>query len=324
MYPLDVSGFAVLVQGGGEMVEPWTRTRDLSAADPDALVYALDEGRGIVTFGNGINGRRPGPGAAMRVEYLVTAGARGNLPRNLGWTVSGVPAPFGINSEPTSGGADPRDLTRLQAIARSRVHVVRPIVTTADLEDAVLACADLDVRRAREIIPAASPRRVSGARVLVAVGPHDSQPESATFQESALWLAEIRRRLTPQLPLGQSLDVIPPRLIDIHVVAHLVAAPQLDPKALEEQVAKTLRAKLAITAPDSAAVWPFGRDIAALTVKGWLRNVEGVARVVDVTLRTAAAPNGADRVELGATGLPRLAIDAADITIDRAPIGGRA
>ena len=322
IYPVDDS-FTVMVANSSTL-EPWTRTVDLSNEGPDAKVYALDEVNGIVTFGNGINGRPPAAGAALHVEYHVTAGAGGNLPHGIQWKVTGVAGAFGVNSDPTSGGSSAVGLDGVRATARQRVHSVRPIVTTNDLEQAAVAFADLDVRRARELVPDTGSRRVVGSRVLVAVGPHDLDPASDTFEESALWLGEIRRRLVPRLPLGQRLDVIAPRLVDVHVVTHLVAASQLDPADVQKAVEQALLAKLRITATDDSWVWPFGRDITALTVKGWLRNVDGVSRVTDVSLQSSAATAAGDRVALGITGLPRLVIAVGDIVVARSTIGGGA
>jgi hypothetical protein len=323
VFPLDDS-FRVEVSNGGDTLQAWARVDDLGSAEPDAAVYSVDEEQGTILFGNGINGRRLSQGAQLRVRYRVTEGARGNLPRGIQWTVRGVPAPFGINSEDTSAGADPQDLARLRAVARQHAGHARPIVTARDLEQAALRFTDLRVRRAHELVPGASPRRLAGGRVLVAVGPHDGSPEADRFEESAVWLSEIRRRLTPQLPLGQSLDVIGPRLVDVQVLATLVAAPQVDPDELREEAERTLRANLTITSVEGAVVWPFGRDLTALTVKGWLRNVEGVARVVDVRVRTRASDDPLDRVELGVMALPRLRIEPGDIAISRPPLGGRA
>jgi hypothetical protein len=322
IYPVDDS-FTVMVANGSTL-EPWARTGDLSSEGPDAKVYALDEVNGIVTFGNGINGRPPARGAALHVEYHVTAGAGGNLPRGVQWKVAGVAGAFGVNSDPTTGGSSAVGLDGLRAIARQRVHSVRPIVTTDDLEQAAVAFADLDVRRARELVPDTGSRRVAGSRVLVAVGPHDLDPASDTFEESALWLGEIRRRLVPRLPLGQRLEVIAPRLVDVHVVTHLVAAPQLDPADVQKAVEQALLAKFKITTTDGSLVWPFGRDITALTVKGWLRNVDGVSHVTDASLQGPAASAAGDRVALGITGLPHLVIAAGDIVVAQSKIGGAA
>jgi predicted phage baseplate assembly protein len=318
MHPLD-DRFEVSVADGASLV-PWTRVADLAAADPGEAVYAVEPATGRVRFGNGLNGRVPEAGAALRVVYRVTAGSRGNLPRGNVWTVLGLPGPFGVNSEATSGGRDARDLAALRAVARSRVRNVRPIVTSRDLEDAARALADLQVRRARELPVTVGSRRSSGTRVLVAVGPHEPAGAVDTFDESPLWLGEIHRRLAPRLPLGQRLDVIGPRLVDVRVIARLIASAQSDPEAVRMAVEQTLRARLAISS--GGDVWPFGRDVTALTVKGWLRKVEGVARVDDVRLRTADGER--DHAALGPTALPRLRLEPGDILVTRPSLGGPA
>jgi hypothetical protein len=323
MFPVTDRSFRLWVSDGTTL-QPWTRIDDLTTADPEAPVYVLAAQDALVTFGNGINGRMPQAEADLSVEYLVTAGAAGNVPRGIQWTVSGVPAPFGSNSEPTSGGADALGLDGLRATARSRVLDARPIVTMADLQSAARAFTDLDVRRALELPPGTGAPRVSGSRILVAVGPHDSQPNASSFTESALWLAEVRRRLVPRLPLGQGLEVIGPRLIDVGLTAHVAAARQLDIDEVRDAIRMMLEAKLAITTSDGSPVWPFNRDITLLTVKGWLRNLVGVARVFDITLRSPNLLAGGDRVALGAIELPRLQVASGDITVDRSPVGGAA
>jgi hypothetical protein len=324
VYPLDKENFKLFLPIKSTFLEEWTRVEDVTNAGPDEPVYAVDEANGRVTFGNRINGRMPRAEADMRIEYVVTAGAQGNLPRGVTWTVTGVPAPFGVNSEAMSDGTSARDLARLRGEARRRVRLSRPIVTSADLQDAALAQTDLSVRRAQELLPTIGVRRLGGARMLVAVGPHSAEANTDTFEESAVWLGEIRRRLAPRLPLGQSLDVIAPRLVTVRVVTHLVAQPQRDPNEVRAAVERMLREKFAITPTDRAVrAWPFGRDVTALMVKGWLRNVEGVGSVVDIVLKTDAAPDGSGEVALGAISLPRLRIEPGDIEIARPPIGGR-
>ena len=67
MFPVDAQSFKVFVSAGGPVSQEWTRVEGLSSAAPNAIVYALDESRGTITFGNGINGRRPAAGAELRV-----------------------------------------------------------------------------------------------------------------------------------------------------------------------------------------------------------------------------------------------------------------
>jgi hypothetical protein len=325
VYPLDDENFRVFLPIKSDVLEEWTHIEDLTTAGPDEAVYAVDVANGRVTFGNGLNGRMPRADADMRVEYVVTAGAQGNLPPGVKWTVTGVPSPFGVNSEAMSDATNPRDLAQLRGEARRRVRLSRPIVTSADLQNAALSLTDLSVRRAQELSATVGVRRLGGARVLVAVGPHSAEADTDTFEESAVWLGEIRRRLAPRLPLGQSLDVIGPRLVTVRVVTHLVALPRRDPNEVRAAVERMLREKFAITPTDPAVrAWPFGRDATALLVKGWLRKVDGVGLVIDLVLKTDTAADGSAVVELGPMSLPRLRIEPGDIDIARPPIGGRA
>jgi hypothetical protein len=294
--------------------QTWRHVGDLEPCGPDERVFVLDPVAETLSFGNGVNGAVPPSGSVLRVEYRVCSGARGNLPDHVDWTVRGILGVFGTNGEPIGGGADGRDLDALRAVAARRVREARPCVTAGDLAAAALSFTDLGVRRAIE-----APARVGamrGTRTLVVAGPHDALGGAGTA-ESSDWLEEIRSRLAPRLPLGQRLQVIAPRYVDVRVVARLVAEPRANPETVRQAAEDRLREALAVVADDpNETEWPFGRDVTPLTVKAWLRKIDGVARVVDVTLLQAGRPaNGA--VELGAIGLPRLQIERGDIAVDR-------
>jgi phage-related baseplate assembly protein len=199
------------------------------------------------------------------------------------------------------------------------------LVTASDLEQAARGFTDLGVTRALELPSTAGARRVRGARVLVVVGPQragaaDHQPESPDLLE------EIRARLAPRLPLGQRLSVIAPNYITARITARLVAVANVDPSIVAKAASDALRTRLAIVpAEPGASEWPFGRDVTALAVKGWLRKVDGVAKVAEVTL-TGDEAGGVDKdgnLTLGPIDLPRLAIDVTNIIVDRSPQGAR-
>ena len=115
-----------------------------------------------------------------------------------------------------------------------------------------------------------------------------------------------------------------PRHVDIGIVATLVATPGTDPAMVREAAHSRLHEELVIVAPQPGdKVWPFGRDVTPLAVKGWLRKVEGVARVVTVTLSQAGRDTAGDPVRLGSIGLPRLRLAPDDITVERWPAGVR-
>ncbi|WP_395018477.1 hypothetical protein [Dongia sp.] len=299
----------------------WRAVADLSAEGPAARVYVFDPIERTLRFGNGINGAIPELGAAIQLQYPVSAGARGNLPARISWQIAGTNVAFGKNSKPTAGGEGARDLAALQSLARSDLRLQRPIVNRGDLEQAARSCADLKVTRAQEIVTAAIGRRYPhGTRVLLAVGPHDAeQPQ----RESADWLKEIRARLAPNLPLGQRLIVIAPRYVDVRITAELIAAPKADPAVVQRMAIEVLKAETALVAEKSGdKAWPLGRDLAPLSVAGWLRKVAGVAQVKALQLFAAGRDTGDKPIVLGATGLPRLAIEPADIAVKRAAPGG--
>lgn len=308
---------ATLIDASGP--QTYRRVAGFQNCGPEDAVYLLDPVEGVIRFGNGINGKMPPPGAALQITYPVCAGTRGNLPEELEWRVKTIAGVFGTNSQPTACGRDARLLDGLRSVVRAEVRDSHPLVTESDLVGAARSFSDLQVARAREIAPLQlKGHHVRGTRVLVAVGPHDPDEPPAT--ESSEWLAEIRARLSPRLPMGQRLTVIAPRYVDVRVLATLVAAPHVDPEAVRTAAIERLRDALRLVAQGSGnSEWPFGRDVAPLEVKGWLRKVEGVAKVVAVRLFEAGNDTAGNAIKLGLIGLPRLQIGPSDIAVERWP-----
>jgi hypothetical protein len=296
----------------------WSMTSELAKLGPHDRAFALDADAGVLQFGNGINGAMPAAGATLQVSYRVSQGSRGNLPSGVRWSVRGVPGEFGTNAAALSGGRDGEDLEALRRLSRGSVFESRPLVTARDLEDAARAMTDLGVTRAREWITQPSEGMQRGLRVLVVLGTSPSGP-------SAEWLEAIRSRLAPRLPLGQRLVTRAPRLVAIRIEARLVAEARIDPALVAERTATMLRKRLAIV-PESAddTAWPFGRDVTTIGVKGWLRNVDGVAQVRSVQLYADGAPAKNRVVSLGALELPRLALAEGDIAVSRPQSGATA
>ena len=143
----------------------------------------------------------------------------------------------------------------------------------------------------------------------------------APQRPSKEWLDAIHALLSPRLPVGQRLEVMPPRYVDVRITATLMAVPHVRIEDVRARVEKALRARLAIVAPaPDADEWPLGRDLTRLMVLGWLRLVEGVAGVKTIDLFA----DGISRttVSLGPIDLPRLQISAGDIVVERPPLGG--
>jgi hypothetical protein len=314
LFPVGDRPFTVTVRDGSS-AETWKREKHFDESGPEDRHFVLDELNGVVHFGNGVNGRCVALNSTIDVQYSVSDGARGNQPANLRWTVEGIAGSFGSNVVAIEGGADARGLGDLRRLARQRISTARPIVTSTDLEAAAMTFTDLGVTRARELAPPAG-CAIRGARTLLVVGPQQDGVQAGPT-ESDEFLAEIHARIAPRLALGQTLAVIPPRYVTVRMTASVVAAPRVDPGELRDRIVKALRTRLAIASNESSTGWPFGRDLTAAAIAGWLRKVEGVATVGEITLTSDPPSAGNSVIALGRTALPVLDVAGSNITIER-------
>lgn len=298
----------------------WQSVDDLHEAGPQDRVYELAAASATVRFGNGVNGCCPAQGATVRFRYEVSDGSRGLVPAQLRWRVHGIAMDYGSNLEASFGGEDTRGLAQLQSLARQELTRRHPLVTDDDLSAAALALADLHVARAIELAPEAACPRPHGTRVLLVVSADSADGGAA---ESTAWRAAIQGRLAVRLPLGQRLEVVGPRYVTVRVQATLMAAAQRDLEEVAASVRQTLQANLALVASADREPWPFGRKLTVNSVKGWLRALDGVARVLEVRLLVDGSPVSGGVITLGSRGLPLLELPAADVVVDRYDLRAR-
>ena len=295
----------------GPATADWSERPELDSSGPADRHFGQDATRNEVVFGNGINGMVPPPAAGLRVKYEVSAGAAGNVAAGVQWSVGGVPGAYGTNTKPFAGGRDAIDLGQLQSETRASLGQRLVHVTPGDLEGAALALSGLRVARAHELRSLRCAQR--GTRTLLVV------PRSAGATPSAgtdAWIGEIRARLTPGMPLGERLDIIAPRLVHLRVRMRLLIAETATSERVAEEARKLLRSKFLAQAPDGHPIWMLGRDVTVLTVKGWLRGLRDVLRVLEVDLirdGVAVSPN----IPIGPTELPVWESVADDITAER-------
>lgn len=298
---------------------PWSLTDDLSLSGPGDRNFEFDVASRTLTFGNGVNGRLVPEDSELQFTYRVNGGSSGNLPSGVSWSIHGLAGPFGVNREITSGGQDDQDLAALQTLARQRTRHTRPLVTTSDVEQMALSFLDLGVKRALELPPDAGARRTRGSRILLVVGPHDDDGIAATMSsgESREFLDAVRSRIAPLVPVGQRFDVMGAQYVPVRITASLVAVRNTDPKTVQDNALKELTRRLAVVTDNGLQEWQFGRGVTLTAVKGWLRRVDGVARVMSASLFGGSATTPVDVVSLRRTELPMLQIAPQDITVLR-------
>ncbi|MDB5423575.1 MAG: hypothetical protein JWQ29_991, partial [Phenylobacterium sp.] len=302
---------------GAAQDEAWVAREDLAGAGPGDRVFTFDPAARLIRFGNGVNGRAPALAADMRVTCRACAGAQGLIPAGTAWTVDGVLGRF-WNPQPTEGGLDSDGLPELRRESRERARAFRPLVTDADLAAAALGAQDLRVRRA-EVLGGYEPdncaRLAGAARTLVAMGATAGQDGS----EPPAWLDLLRRRIRPQLVLGDRVRIVRPAYVPVRLRAVLTPRSGTSPAQLQAAVDTAVAERLRLVpAREGDAVWPLGLDLHAYDLAGWLRRVPGVAAVGDVAVGEAGAQLGR-AVHLPRHGLPVLVREAGDIGVGAAP-----
>lgn len=280
---------------GGRNV--WTRCDRLSDRGPDEHVFTLDAAKGIITFGNGVNGAMPVAGTQFLASYAVSDGERGNVARNRRWRVTGVEGIFGVNLDPVAGGASSATSTDQRRAARLRSHD-HALVSSDDIVKAAKDLPLLDVARAFVLPPAAKEPR-TGAITLVAM--------RANGDETRRWLDAVRRPLAARMPLATRLVVTAPSYAPLFIVATLVAQPGRNPGTIKNDAALALAQRLAPLG------WHPGVPVTRRDVAAWLRAVDGVQEVVDVRLNGGTA----NELPVARGGLPRLDLGRTNIDVRR-------
>lgn len=264
-------------EAGGPVA--WHRVDDLARSSPQDNVYWVDEARGVIRFGNGVNGRMPPLKAPIDRDALdITAGVQGNLIAGLTWNVQGVAATAASwkNLEPTVGGSDAWDRDALLTALRRRSRARSAMLEDSELRAAAMALQGFGVERA-EVLPRFLPvlphRSVPGARTLLL---HPAQG----IEGSDAWVDAIERRLTPRRVLGERLSLTAAEPVTIAVSAELLIAAGSDAQSIEDNVRKALKARLSASRKDPAIdPWPGGRPVTIGELEALVAGVDGVIAV---------------------------------------------
>jgi predicted phage baseplate assembly protein len=298
----------------------WTRTRSLADRGPDDRVYELDANAGRITFGNGINGRIPSAFSQVLVSYAVSDGEAGNLGRNRKWSVAGFGGTFGLNPEPMSGGAGPSGSIDERREARRRSRDEHALVSSADIAGAASAIRLLEVARAWVAAPSPTAPRTGETR-LIALRARPGAVEPERVPETPRWLESIRRRLAPRMPLGSRLAVRAPRYVDVIVRASIEAEQGRNPSAVEADVRKALRRRLAVVElADGTEPRDPGDPVTRRDVAAWIRSVDGTRRILSLELRRGNGQK-VDRITMPPDGLPRWLPEASTVEVTRPAAG---
>ena len=279
----------------------WQEVQDFDHSGPDDPHYLLNLDEGIITFGDGINGRIPpvGPRRIKAVQYRAGGGEVGNVQAETIIQIRhpAVPEATVINRLAATGGTEAESLNENEPQERARKGLKERFrtVTSGDFEKLALATPGVRVARAK-VMPLYHPQLagldIPGV-VSVVVVPHRLEDAGeAPPRPSDGLLKTVQTYLDPRRLATTDLHVISPIFIVVTVDAALRVEPRLRIQKVLAAVQKTLKNYLdPLKGGDEEKGWPFGRAVYESDIYERIESVEGVRCVDGLSLSAKRLPD---------------------------------
>jgi uncharacterized phage protein gp47/JayE len=281
----------------------WYSKSHLLFSTADARDYALDRARGLVFFGDGINGRTlPIDAVVMMRRFESGGGADGNVAAGsisqLQGAVPGVQAVF--NPRAAEGGSDGETLEAFSERAPASVRHRGRALTTGDYEAMVREASS-----AIAVVKAISNRNPAGRRLpgwlTVFIIPESQDPRPyptrGLRQEITGYLAE---RAPAGLAASKQIYVTGPKYFPVDISATIVPASASVAGSVENRAREALNQFLhPLHGGPSTDGWDFGRGVYLSDVATVLESVPGLDHAELIQLLVADELQG-DFVEVPA------------------------
>jgi predicted phage baseplate assembly protein len=259
---------------------------DDSDENGDHFVVETDEnGRSLIRFGNGINGKVLPQDSEVRCEYQFGAGADGNIgadkliffdPATLSGPPSGTTITACWNPFDVANGRAPEPVAEIirRVPEAYRARQLRAIT----LKDYVDRAEQLS-----EVSRAAASYAWTGSwrTVRVTIDPRGTDLLEAPVRE------KIARHLDAVRLIGEDLEIRPPRFVPLELSAIVCAHPEYWPEDIESILEQefstgyTPDGRMAFFHPD---LWTFGQTLHQSEILGRIQKVVGVDHVKSVTI----------------------------------------
>lgn len=334
---------SVIITGiNGSTAREWREIDDILAAGPEVPVhdapaagqgptdvFTLDAEAALISFGDGLTGRRPAVGEALYASYGWSNGAAGNV--GAGALKAGpllLPGVTATNPLPMTGGADAESLAVAEKhIPRILQHRDR-LVTAADFRSIAWRTPGVAVGRI-DVLPAAHPDlapvavgTAPGAVTLLAIPAFDPVHPSAP-RDNREFLDALCRQLDPRRLVTTELVIRGPDYVGLWISVGIELAGGHGGAEVASAVSARLTAFLSpLPAPGTsldalipplfgpepdpeAAGWPLGRAVQARSLLAEVARTPGVVAVVDLLLARGSQP-AAESVPLVGLELPEI------------------
>jgi predicted phage baseplate assembly protein len=305
----------------------WQRVDDLVARGRDERCYALDAEAGTLEFGDSLAGKRPAPGARVRLAFMrAGGGVAGNLPAG---TLAVVQRAGLVCGQPaaTAGGVEAESLEAAERRARAELRHRDRCVTEADYRELAF---ELDVARV-EVMPRFRPfqRRFDSPGVVsVLVIPPKAAIQAPNPRPDRRLVERMKTHLARRAPISTELYVIGPEYLRIGVAVAISIREGFAREEVVRNVRQSIGNLLWPLAPGGrdGAGWPLGQALINLEIEVIAARVPGVLTTRGVSLFTlqedgfrlasSQSAAGAVRIPLEQWQLPEtmqvdVAVDAA-------------
>jgi predicted phage baseplate assembly protein len=314
--PADVPGIIAVDEGDGNGYVTWSEVADFSRSGPSDKVYTIALSTGLVTFGDGVNGKVPGFVSSdgsntfasdapnvMATRYQWGGGASGNAGANTITALDTV-IPYVdsvTNLRPAAGGQDEETVeeacARVPAFLRSQDRAV----TSEDFATIAMATPGAHIVRAQALPlynPTLSVPRVTAAGTAAAVAaevplpgvvtvvviPYSTDPKPVP---SAATLQLVAAQLDRHRLVTTEVYVTAPAYRKVEIRVGVIA----DPRSLIATVTSALTARLLayfhpVTGGSGATGWDFGETIYASETMREILVTQGVLRIVANSFQT--------------------------------------
>ena len=300
--PLEERGAdpRVSVIPSGGVPQPWEEAISLvNCADGDDCftVETDEQGRSVVRFGDGINGRRLPAGAEVHCWYQIGSALDGNVgaDRLVRFDGAGHPAVSEVwNPFDVTNGVAPE-------LREEAIRNIPEAYRTRQLRAVTLGDY---VRRAEELpgVSRASARYAwtgSWRTVQIAIDPKETDVLAPALR------LDIARHLEAVRLIGEDLEVRPPRFVPLDIEVRLCVDAEVWPEDvrtfLEQEFSDgfTTDGRMGFFHPDR---WTFGQFLYASEIFGRLHQVAGVDHAISVSMRRfdAVTPGTGDVIEVTA------------------------
>jgi hypothetical protein len=269
--------------------ENWQPVDDLALAGADDPFYLLDPIEGRVVFGDGVHGRMPLPGEAVRcLVYRHGGGVRGNVGAGrIKRVFRAAPAEAlslkADNPLPAEGGRDAETVAAASARIPALLRHNERAVAAADFADLSLDTPGVHVGRA-QVLPRHKPHEridgVPGVVTLVVLPAYDPlQPDQPTPDKEML--RRVCAHLEPRRLVTTELYVTPPQYVRLSCSVAVEPEPGSGEETLRRHVELALRQYLAPLPPygPDGQGWPFGRAVRDRDIEAAILRVQGVRLV---------------------------------------------